>query len=120
MTESREAIKSSQGNKVTGLDSIPAEVWMLEWFSNQLLEVCDRACHGYIPDMWLKGAILHFPKKGDLGSALSYRGITLMAVGARIYNRILLDRLRPHIDTKLRNNQNGFRKGRCTVAQILT
>ena len=43
-----------------------------------------------------------------------------MAVGAKIYNRMLLDRLRPHIDPKLRNNQNGFRKGRFTVAQTLT
>ena len=43
-----------------------------------------------------------------------------MAVGAKICNRMLLDRLRPHIDPKLRNNQNGFRKGRSTVEQILT
>ena len=33
---------------------------------------------------------------------------------------MLLDRLRPHFDPKLRNHQNGFRKGRSTVAQILT
>ena len=31
-----------------------------------------------------------FPKKGDLGSASNYRGITLMAVGAEVYNRIFL------------------------------
>ena len=43
-----------------------------------------------------------------------------MAVGAKIYNRMLLDGLRPHIDPKLSSNQNGFRKGRSTVAQILT
>ena len=59
--------------------------------------------------MWLEGAILPFPKKGDLGSASNYRGITLMAVGAKIYNSTLLDRLRPHTDLKLRNYQNGFR-----------
>ena len=50
----------------------------------------------------------------------NYRGITLMAVEATIYSRVLLDRLRPHIDPKLRNNQHGFRKGRSTVAQIHT
>ena len=27
--------------------------------------------------MWLKGAILPFPKKGDVGSASNYRGTTL-------------------------------------------
>ena len=43
-----------------------------------------------------------------------------MSVGANIYNRMLLDMARPHTDPKLRNNQNGYRKGRSTVAQILT
>ena len=33
---------------------------------------------------------------------------------------MLLDRLRIHIDPKLRNIQTGFRKDRSTVAQILT
>ena len=70
--------------------------------------------------MWLKGAILPFRKKGDLGSASNYTGITLMAVRSKIYNRMFLDRLRPHIDPKLRNNQNGFRKGTPTVEQTLT
>ena len=43
-----------------------------------------------------------------------------MAVGAKIYKRMLLDRLRSHTDPTLRYNQNGFRKGRSTVAQIHT
>ena len=120
MTELREAIKSAQEKKATGLDGIPAQVWKLECFNDQLLEVCNRAYHGDIPDMWLEGAILPFPRKGDLGSASNHRGITLMAVEAKIYNRMFLDRLRPHIDPKLRNNQNGFRKGRSSVAQKLT
>ena len=67
MKKLREAIKSTQENKATGHAGIPAEVWKLECFNDQLLEVCNRACHGDIPDMWLKGVILPFPKKGDLG-----------------------------------------------------
>ena len=120
MTELREAIQSTRGNKATGLDGIPAEVWKLDYFNDQLLEVCNRAYHTDIPGMWLKGAILPFPMKGDLDNASNYRGIILMAVGAKIYNTMLLDRHGPHIDPKLRKNQNGFRKGRSTVAQILT
>ena len=54
MTESWEAIKSIQGNKATGLDGIPAEVWKPECFNDQLLEVCNRAYRGDIPGMWLK------------------------------------------------------------------
>ena len=83
------------------------------------VEVCAKAYHGDIPDLWLKRAILPFPKKGDLGSASNYRGITLLAVGAKFCNRMLHDRLRPHTDPKLRNGQNGFRNGRSTVAERL-
>ena len=101
---------------MTGLDGIPAEIWKLECLTDQLLEVCNRACHGDIHTVRLKGAILPFPKKGDLGSTTNYRDIVQMAVGAKLCNRLLLDRLRPHFDPKLRYNQNGFRKGR----QILT
>ena len=72
MTELREAMKLIQGNKATGPEVIPAEVWKLECFNDQLLEVCNRAFHGNIPDTWLKGAILPFPKKGDLSSASNY------------------------------------------------
>ena len=82
--------------------------------------VCNRAYHGDIPDMLLKGAILPFPKKGDLSSAPNNRGVTLMVVGAKIFNRMLLDRFLLHIDPKLRNSQNGFRKGRSTVSQMHT
>ena len=105
-TELGEAIKSTQGDKATGLDGVSAEVWKLECFNVQILEVSNKAYHGDIPGTWLNVA--------NLGSVSNYRDITLMAVGAKIYNTMLLDKLRPHIDAKLRNNQNGSRKGRCT------
>ena len=37
----------------------------------------------------MKGCILPFPKKGDLGSAKNYRGITLTSIAAKIYNILL-------------------------------
>ena len=61
-----------------------------------------------------------FSKKGDLGQATNYRGITLTSIAAKIYNSMLLNRLRPHIDPILRRNQNGFRQNRSTNGQILT
>ena len=33
---------------------------------------------------------------------------------------MLLNRIKPRIDPKLRINQNGFREGRSTLAQVLT
>ena len=38
---------------------------------------------------------------------------------AKLYNRVLLNRLRPVLDPLLRMNQNGFRPGRCCPEHIL-
>ena len=63
----------------------------------------------------MKGCILPFPKKGDLGLAKNYRGITLTSIAAKIYNALLRNRIEPKIDIILRKNQNGFRRNRSTT-----
>ena len=68
----------------------------------------------------MKGCILPFPKKGDLGLAKNYRGITLTSIAAKIYNALQRKRIEPKIDNILRKNQNGFRRNRSTTSQILT
>ena len=49
-----------------------------------------------------EGMLLPFPKKGDLGLAKNYRGITLTSIAAKIYNALLRNRIEPKIDTILR------------------
>ena len=44
----------------------------------------------------------------------------MTAIPAKIYNLMLLNRIRPKIDPVLRKNQNGFRTNRSTSGQILT
>ena len=68
----------------------------------------------------MKGYILPFAKKGDLGLAKNYWGITLTSVAAKIYNAQLRNRREPKIDNILRKNQNGFWTNRSTTSQILT
>ena len=41
-------------------------------------------------EKWMKGCILHFPKKGGLGITKNYRGITLTAIAAKVYNNLFL------------------------------
>ena len=71
-------------------------------------------------DRWMKGCILPFPKKGDLGLAKNYRGITLTSIAAKIYNALLQNRIELKIDKILRKSQNGLRRNRSTTSQILT
>ena len=68
----------------------------------------------------MKGCVPPFPKKGDLGLAKNYRGITLTSIAAKIYNALLRNRIKPKIDNILMKNQNGFWRNRSTTSQILT
>ena len=43
-----------------------------------------------------------------------------MPIAAKVYNKLLLNRIVPALDPLLRKNQNGFRRGRSTIAQILS
>ena len=56
----------------------------------------------------------------DLSLATNYRGISLIPRAAKIYNKLLLNRIKPVMEKILRINQNRFRQNRGTEAQILT
>ena len=65
----------------------------------------------------MEGFIPPFPKKGDIGLAKNYPGITLISIAAKIYNALLQN---CKIDNILRKNQNNFRRNRSMTSQILT
>ena len=122
MDELVKALKSTQNHKACGLDEIPAEVWKLPDFHQILLNLCNSVYNGDLIDRWTEGCILPFPKKGDLSIAKNYRGITLTAISAKIYNLLLLNRIRPEVGLglTLTLTLNGFRSNRSTSGQILT
>ena len=107
-----------KNSKSAGLDEIPPEVWKTRQFDDILLRHCNAVYNQNPIDRWMKGCILPFPKKGDLGLAKNYRGITLTSIAAKIYNALLRNRIVPQIDKILRKNQNGFRRNRSMTSQI--
>ena len=109
-----------KNRKNAGLDEIPPEVWKTRQFDHVLLRHCNAVYKKNPIDTWMKGCILLFPKKGDLGLAKNYRGITLTSIAAKIYNALLRNRIEPKIENIFRKNQNGFRRNRSTTSQILT
>ena len=113
-------LRKIKNKKAAGLDEIPPEVWKTRQFDDILLRHCNAVYNQNTIDRWMKGCILPFPKKGDLGLAKNYRGITLTSIAAKIYNALLRIRIEPKIDNILRKNQNGFRRNRSTTSQILT
>ena len=113
-------LRKIKNRKAAGLDEIPPEVWKTRQFDDILLRHCNAVYNQNPIDRWMKGCIIPFPKKGDLGLAKNYRGITLTSIAAKIYNALLRNRIEPKIDNILRKNQNCFRRNRSTTSQILT
>ena len=118
--ELNSVLKKIKNRKAAELDEIPPEVWKTKHFDDILLRHCNAVYNQNLMDRWMKGCILPFPKKGDLGLAKNYRGITLTSIAAKIYNALLRNRIEPKINNILRKNQNGFRRNRSTTSQILT
>ena len=108
------SINSLANNKAPGIDEIPAEVWKSGTLSDQLLDVYHLMREGGEKP---ESIITPIPTKGDLSEPQNYCAIGLGSTMAKVYNRMLLDRVRPHFDPLLRKNQNGFRSGRSTVCQ---
>lgn len=76
-----------------------------------LLDICNQVFETHIPPTrWRTNLVIPLTKKGDL-SLTKFQGITLMSIGAKLYNRLLLNRIRDLVDPKLGCNQVGFRKG---------
>ena len=120
MEELQKVLKALPNRKASGLDDIPGEVWKTEGLNDILLDCCNRVYNEETIGVWTQSCILPFPKKGDLSNTSNYRGISLIPIAAKVYNKMLLNRIRPEIEKILRKNQNGFRPKRGTEAQILT
>ena len=82
-------LRKIKNRKAAGLDEIPPEVWKTRQFDDILLRHRNAVYNQNPIDRWMKGCILPFPKKGDLGLAKNYRGITLTSIAAKIYNALL-------------------------------
>ena len=113
-------LRKIKNSKATGLDEIPLKVWKTRQFDDILLWHCNAVYNQNLIDRWMKGCILSFPKKDNLGWAKNHRGITLTSIAAKIYNPQLQKRIEPKIDNILRKNQNGFWRNRSMTSQTLT
>ena len=120
MDEYKAAVKACKEGKAPGEDGIVPEILKRCDFDEIMLGYCNRLhTQGEKPEQWGINNIKPLPKKGDLGITKNYRGIFLSPLITKICNKMILNRIRPKIDPKLRSNQNGFREGRTTTGQIL-
>ena len=75
---------------------------------------------GRVPTEWKEGYPIKLPKESDLSSCSNYRGITLLSIPGKVFNQVLLNRMKDAIDPQLLEQQAGFRKNRSCTNQIAT
>jgi len=60
------------------------------------------------------------PKKGDLKDCKNWRGIALLSVPSKVFNRLPLERMKTFVDARLPDEQAGFRIDRSCMNHIAT
>jgi len=73
-----------------------------------------------IPRDWKVGIVIPLFKKGDNSNCSNYRGITLLNVVLKVYDRIVEKGMREILDKQLEESQNDFRKGRSCQDHMFT
>ena len=64
-----------------------------------------------------KAIIIPVPKKPSKNVS-NFRGISLMSIAAKVFNRVILNRIYDEISLRLRSFQDGFRRGKSCTEQI--
>ena len=112
--EIRAAIRKMRNGKAGGKDEITVELLKadidttVDWLADLLSTIWEQEL---VPKAWKQGLIVKLPKKGDLSECGNWRGITLTSVPSKVFGRVLIDRIGQGVDSKLRDEQAGFRRG---------
>ena len=107
MQEELDSVFRKKNRKAAVLELLQ-EVWKTKEFDGVVLRQYNDVYNQNTIDRSTMECILPFPKKGDLGLAKNYRGITLTSITAKIYNALLRNRIEPKIDCTLRKNRMAF------------
>ena len=120
LSEVRLVLGTLKNGKAAGCDEIPVEIWKIPGMAEVIIDLLNQCLkEGTVPTEWQTLLIVPVPKKGDLSLPTNYRGISLMCVIAKIFNKIILLRLRHVLEGRLLCTQNGFRPGRSTTSHIV-
>ena len=121
MEEVIQAIEGLKKRKAPGFDNIPAE--LLQAGGNHVHRVLHKICNeawkaNKWPEQWTKSLLIPLYKKGNTKKCQNYRTISLISHPSKVLLKIILNRLKPHVEQLVSREQAGFRKGRSTTEQI--
>jgi hypothetical protein len=119
--EVEDAMRRLKNGKSAGIDDIQPE--LLKNGGREMNKILAHLCNmiwrtGEVPRDWRDGIIIPLPKKGNLSDCNNWRGITLLSIPGKVLASIILRRIQGAVDSVLRQQQAGFRKGRSCSEQI--
>ena len=76
--------------------------------------------YGDFPNEWRTAVVIPINKKGDRNNPDSYRNISLLNTGYKIYSKVIAERLTVIAEAILLEEQNGFMKGRSCMDCIFS
>ena len=123
-TEIRAALRTPRNDTSPGLDEIPNRFLKIPELEGEVTDMLNRHSKALnnentIPDDWRKSVIVSIPKKGNSTALDNQRGIAKTCSSAKLFDKVLLSRLKPIIDPQLSQCQSGFRAGRSTTEQVM-
>ncbi|VDP72622.1 unnamed protein product, partial [Schistosoma mattheei] len=105
------AIRQIKSGEAAGPDNIPAEALKADVAANaRILHILFNKIwdEEQVPKDWKEGLLIKIPEKGNRCNRDNYRGITLLSIPGKVFNRVLLIRMKDCVDTQLRDQQAGF------------
>lgn len=117
------AIRKIKTRKASGISGIPGETWKIalsdEEFRGKYKRLINRCLkEGKIPDAWKIAKLVLILKPGkEKEDPAAYRPICLLEEENKIFERVLVERMRRDMEGKgpdLSEEQYGFRKGKST------
>ena len=122
--EVSKAIDLLQNHKAAGQDGVIGEILKAggETIRKAVWRMCCVAWKTErVPLDWMQGLVVPLYKDGDDRDPMNYRGITLLSIVGKVYNRVLGNRLMSFAERErlgIVEEQGGFRPERGTEDQI--
>lgn len=116
------ALKKFNPKKAPGEDGLNSEILLTTFncvpkFFTEVYNRCLKT--GYFPNQWKRSHIVPITKPGkeDTAEVSKYRPISLLNIGGKLLERLLIDRINHHIysNNLLNGNQYGFVPQKSTV-----
>ena len=119
--EVKESIAAMKNHKAPGADAISAEVLKAggEAMINFLHLLFNKIWKEENPPLeWSKMIVTPVHKKGNKSDPSNYRAISLLSIPGKVFNHIVLQRIKEKSEKFTNENQYGFRPNRGTVDAI--